>query len=80
MNKIIQRMGYRTEFRRWTYNTDRPLRGTRLRHIGKGRKGYRLVVRDPVTNEVLLDHTSSETYRSNSEVIEWIVKHGGTVT
>ena len=56
-------------------NTDRKV--GRHRHPGKGRHGTRLIVRDlsmqpPYGGEVLLDHNSAETYRRNSEVVEWI--------
>lgn len=60
-------------------STDRKIAGSRLIHPGKGRAGNRLTVSDPSIREgwaklpkVLLDHRSAETYRSNSEVLEWI--------
>lgn len=65
-------------------STDRPIAGTRLRHRGKGRRGYRLIVwvtdlvagrPDPYRGYdrgVLLIHDSSETYRSNDEVEDWL--------
>lgn len=51
-------------------NTDRKI--GRLRWPGKGRKGSRIIVRRKKTGEVLLDHNSAETYRSNKEVELWL--------
>lgn len=63
-----------------TANTDRKI--GRLRWPGKGRKGTRLIVRDPSRPEVtaggftfgmlLLDHNNAETYRRTEEVRKWI--------
>lgn len=70
-------------------STDRPIAGTRLRHPGKGRSGYRLIVGvtalvkgrpDPhrgYGRGVLLIHDSSETYRTNAEVEEWLAAWEG---
>ncbi len=58
-------------------NTDREIKGTRLRRPGKGRTGNRIIVRwknlptlDP--RSVVLDHNSAETYRYNGEVERWL--------
>jgi hypothetical protein len=71
-------------------NTDRKIPGTRLRRPGKGRKGARIIVRDPSRRDdtwlrqprVLLDHNNAETYRRTSEVRDWIeryaVEHKGS--
>ena len=55
-------------------STDRKVRGTRFVHKGKGRDGTRLIVRDRKSGVVVLDHSSAETYRRNSDVVEWIEK------
>lgn len=57
----------------WITSTDQKIPGTRLRNPGKGRKGYRLRVREGGGGNVL-DHKSGETYRSNDEVCRWIVE------
>ncbi len=58
-------------------NTDRKIKGTRLRRPGKGRTGNRIIVRwrhlptlDP--RSVVFDHNSAETYRYNGEVEQWL--------
>lgn len=53
-------------------NTDRHIPGTRLRHIGKGRYGNKLVVRRRDTGEPVYTHNAAETYRNNGEVVWWI--------
>lgn len=53
-------------------NTDRKVRGSRLRWPGKGRTGNRLIVKDKLMGNVVLDHNAAETYRENSEVVEWM--------
>lgn len=53
-------------------NTDRMIRGTRLRHPGKGRRGSRLIVRVKATGCDVLNHNAAETYRRNSDVVAWI--------
>ena len=50
-------------------NTDRKV--GRLRAPGKGRHGNRLLVRDAKGREIF-SHDSSQTYRHNSEVLEWL--------
>jgi hypothetical protein len=68
----------------WTVSTDRQI--GRLRWPGKGRKGYRLLVRVNLSTPTLrrepflwdhrrchiLDHKSGETYRTNAEVVDWM--------
>lgn len=49
-------------------NTDRKV--GRLRIPGRGRNGNKLVVRK--NGEVVFDHNAAETYRKNSEVVNWI--------
>lgn len=58
-------------------NTDRKIRGTRLRHPGKGRTGNRLIVRWRHLSRfdreaVVLDHNAAEAYRTNQEVEDWL--------
>ena len=53
-------------------NTDSKIAGTHFRRRGKGRTGNRLIVRKRDTGTVVLDHNAAETYRENSEVVEWI--------
>jgi len=44
----------------------------RLRIPGKGRTGNRIKVRRLSDGLLVLDHNSAETYRTNSEVEDWI--------
>lgn len=69
--KVIAGMGYKVELQEGYCNTDRHIKGTRLRIPGKGRWGTRLLVKNK-DGDILLDHNSAETYRSNQEVEEWI--------
>lgn len=62
---------YTAAIQRGYYNTDRKIAGTRLRWLGKGREGNRLIVKDDQGN-VVLDHNAAETYRTNEEVEEWL--------
>jgi len=55
-------------------STDSKVAGTRFRRQGKGRKGVRLVVKLVKTGEVVCDHDSSQTYRTNDEVERWLEK------
>lgn len=50
-------------------STDTKIAGTRMRRQGVGRKGSRLWVRDP-KGEIVIDHDTSETYRTVEEAIE----------
>ena len=61
--------GYTAEVVRGHCNTDRKIAGTRLRRVGKGREGNRLIVRDP-SGEKVIDHNAAETYRTNSEAVD----------
>lgn len=72
--KIIRNAGYEVELTKSSVSTDRKIPGTRLRHIGKRREGYRLIVKKD--GKKLLDHNTAETYRTNSEVIEWANRQG----
>lgn len=67
--------------------TDRKIPGTRLRRPGKGRRGNKLVVysrtkRSPsgLDRLVVFSHNSAETYRRNSEVVDWIERRKKEVT
>jgi hypothetical protein len=60
----------KAEVERSFTSTDRQIPGTRLRHVGKGRSGNRLIVRD--LGAEVLRHDSSGTYRQNSEVVWWL--------
>jgi len=51
---------------------DRKIPGTRLRSPGKGRYGNKIVIRNRITNEVVKEHNSAETYRQNWEVEQWV--------
>lgn len=58
-------------------NTDRQIKGTRLRHSGQGRRGNKLVVRARAAEPgrlraVVYSHNAAETYRTNAEVVRWI--------
>jgi hypothetical protein len=74
---INQRVpGVRATIKPGYCNTDRKSRGCRyITHVGKGRRGNRLVVRRvQAPYEVLLDHNAAETYRSNSEAMAKVEK------
>lgn len=58
--------------KRTRVSTDRPIPGTRLRHIGQGRYGNKLTVRRRDTGETVYSHNAAETYRCNQEVVNWI--------
>lgn len=60
--------GYTAEIREGFCNTDRKC--GRLRIPGKGRYGNRLIVRKQ--GDIVLDHNSAETYRTNEEVEDWL--------
>ncbi len=70
--------GYRAEIVEGYCSTDRDIPGTRLIHRGKGRKGNRLIVRDP-QGKVVWDHNSAETYRENGEVLRWVENQWGRI-
>lgn len=62
---------------RITTNTDSSVAGTRLRRVGKGRRGMLLEIwpigasiLDP--DERLYRHASSETYRRHAEARAWV--------
>ncbi len=53
-------------------NTDRTPRGYRyITHVGKGRNGFRLIVTNK-DDKLIYKHDTSETYRSNKEIEDWI--------
>jgi hypothetical protein len=64
---------YTATIQRGYSSTDRPKpKGCRYKtHVGKGRWGNQLIVRDE-TGRVVLDHNAAETYRCNEEVEEWL--------
>lgn len=62
--------GYDARIENGFCSTDSKISGTRLRRPGKGRQGNRIIVTKG--SEVVLDHNSAETYRTNSEVEEWL--------
>ena len=72
INEWMSQDGYRAEIVEGYCNTDRKIPGTRLKHPGKGRWGNRIIVKK--NGKVVLDHNSTETYRTNSEVEEWVSK------
>lgn len=51
-------------------NTDRKI--GRLRHQGRGRRGSRLIVSERGSGTIVFEHNAAETYRENSEVVDWI--------
>lgn len=61
--------GYTAKVEPWTSSTDTPIRGTRLRRAGKGRRGLRIYVRD-ARGDVVIDHCNSETYRHTFEAVD----------
>ena len=69
----------------WTTSTDRKPKGCRyITHVGKGRKGYRLRVYGPalptaLTRPVVIDHNSSEPYRTNREAMEKVAAIFGMI-
>ena len=69
---LLRQHGYTVLVHEWTTNTDRPKpAGLRYRtHIGKGREGLRIRVWLDSESEALIDHTTSETYRTNKELAE----------
>lgn len=69
---IIQAMGYTVVLEKSYCNTDRKPRGYRyITHVGKGKHGTRLIVRDSM-GEIVLVHDTAQTYRCNKEVEDWI--------
>lgn len=72
--RMIEVLGYRTVLRRVRESTDRHIRGTRMRHPGKGREGNKLEVYDRETGELVFEHNAAQTYRCNQEVMDWIDK------
>lgn len=63
-------LGLRAEVERGFASTDRKIRGTRLRHPGKGRWGSRIKIYEG--DELVRDQNNAETYRCTSEVTEWL--------
>jgi len=70
----------------WVTSTDRKPKGCRyITHKGKGRKGYRLRVYGPaysptdLARPVVIDHNSSEPYRTNREALEKVAAIFGMI-
>lgn len=69
----------------WVTSTDRKPAGCRyITHKGKGRKGYRLRVYGPALKKegprpVVIDHNSSEPYRTNREALEKVAALFGMI-
>jgi hypothetical protein len=59
-------------------NTDRHPKGVMWRIPGKGRRGNRLIVRD-AKGQVVINHNSAETYRTNSEVMKKVERLWGRI-
>ena len=70
---IEEHLGLKTEIVEGYCNTDRHIPGTRLRHVGKGRYGNKLIIKDQ-KEKVVFEHNSAETYRYNGEVVDWIIQ------
>lgn len=59
-------------------STDRKIRGTRLRHPGKGRAGTRIEIVSIKGDRFTLDN--SQTYRTNEEVEHWLKSYIATLS
>lgn len=69
---INENTKFTATIRRSYCDTDRKPRGYRyITSPGKGRHGYLLEVRND-KGEIIYDHDSAETYRTNAEVENWI--------
>jgi hypothetical protein len=55
-------------------DTSRKVSGQRYVHHHSQRTGNKLEVRDRATRALVFSHDSSQTYRHNTEVAEWILK------
>jgi hypothetical protein len=58
-------------------STDQPVRGTRLRKPGRGRKGVKVTLyprsRDTFrANTIIYTHDTSQTYRKHAEARAWV--------
>lgn len=67
----VTKLGFSATLEKSWTNTDRDIPGTRLRHPGKGRDGWKLrVYRRAITATMLcFEHDSSGTYRRNDEAL-----------
>ena len=64
---------YRATIHPWTTNTDRKI--GRLRVPGCGREGHKVeVYPSNPRGDLLFSHTTSETYRTNRELAEKVLK------
>lgn len=66
-------LGHRTAISKSYTNTDTNIAGTRLRRLGRGRRGNKIEVFGD-NGEVIFRHDSSETYRNNCEVARWVIE------
>ena len=73
INQHTPALGLRARAESSKVSTDQQIAGTRFRRPGKGRRGVDLRVTDLRGNHALRHH-SGETYRTNSEVEEWLAK------
>lgn len=71
INENLSIYGYEAKITEGYCNTDRKLKGTRLRHPGKGRYGNKLNIYK--NNQLIFSHNAAETYRHNGEVESWLV-------
>ncbi len=68
-------LGLRAVIEKGHYRGDRKPRGFRyITSPGKDRYGNRLKVWFQATGELVFDHNSAETYRSNDDVERWLAK------
>lgn len=67
-------LGLRAECQSSRSSTDSPIPGTRLRNVGKGRKGLQILVWLVRNGKLVCDVDTSQTYRSAREVEEWLAK------
>lgn len=68
INNNMNMKGYSAFLEKSYTNTDR--KAGRLRIPGKGRSGYKLTV--GFYGKIIFTHDSSQTYRSNKEVENWL--------
>jgi len=66
---------YKAEIVQGFCNTDRKIPNTRLRSLGKGRYGNKIIIHNRKTNNIVFIHNSAETYRNNREVEDWVKGH-----
>jgi hypothetical protein len=93
VNEHTALLGLRAVVRKTSVSTDSKIAGTRLRRVGKGRKGNEIEFWATRTLEVpghfgpntviagalAHSHNAAETYRSNDEVERWLARYVKTL-